>query len=134
MSTVIFQRHGTTYRVRFRYDPTLVELLKTAVPSYARNWNPATKEWTVGAGHAERLASALRATGHQVIGLEPPQAGTHVPDTAGWARILFRRVGPTRHEPVFRVLTKVLHPDNPVTGDTAIQNELNAAREELDRA
>jgi hypothetical protein len=135
MSTVIFQRHGTTYTVRFHYDATLVELLKTAVPGYARNWNPAAKEWTVDAGHAERLASALRATGHQVIGLDPdpPPRTTVGTDPSQWARILFHRVGPTRREPVFRVLTKVLHPDNPVTGDTTIQKELNAAREELDR-
>jgi hypothetical protein len=128
MSTVIFQRRGTTYTVRFRYDPTLVELLKTAVPSHARNWDPATKEWTVDAGHAKRLASTLRATGHQVIGLDPdPPRTDSGTDPSQWARILFHRVGPTRREPVFRVLTKVLHPDNPVTGDTAIQKELNAA-------
>ena len=118
--------------IRFRYDPTLVELIKTAVPAPARSWNPTAKEWTVAAGHAERLAQALRATGHRVIGLEDPrpQADTRIPDTALWARILFRRVGPTRHEPVFRALTRVLHPDTP-TGDGVIQRELNLARDEL---
>ncbi|HTX96848.1 MAG TPA: hypothetical protein VME67_19525 [Mycobacterium sp.] len=139
MSTVLFDRHGATYTVRFRYDPALIELVKAAVPSHARSWNPATKEWTVSAGYAERLAKALRATGHQVIGLEPspadppPRAGAFTSDMSQWARILFRRVGPTRRDPIFRALTKVVHPDNPATGDTAIQRELNAAREELDR-
>ena len=33
MSTILFTRRGGGSAVRFRYDPTLVELLKTAVPS-----------------------------------------------------------------------------------------------------
>lgn len=131
MSTVLFERHGASYTVRFRYDPAVVELLKAAVPGYARSWDPATKNWTVDAGHAERLASALRATGHQVIGLdpEPPPRTSTTGDTAHWARTLFRRVGPTRHEPVFRALSRIFHPD--VGGDTALMQELNDARDEL---
>jgi hypothetical protein len=130
MSTVLFACHGATYTVRFRYDPTLVELLKAAVPGYARTWNPAAKEWTVDAGHAPQLASALRATGHQVVGLDPPPP-RDVPgaDNTQWARILFRRVGPNRRDPVFRALTKVLHPD--VGGDHSLMQELNQAREQL---
>jgi hypothetical protein len=133
MSTVLFQRHGTTYTIRFRYDASVIEVLKAAVPSHARSWNPATKEWTVDASHAERLASALRRTGHTVIGLDPdprPHTTTGT-DLSQWARILFRRVGPARREPVFRALTRVLHPDNAATGDTALQRELNSAREQL---
>jgi hypothetical protein len=135
MSTILFTRHGTSYSVRFRYDPTIIELIKTAVPSNARSWNSAAKEWTVRASHAEQLAQALRATGHQVVGLEPPRtdppprADTRIPDTAQWARILFRRVGPNRRDPVFRALTKVLHPD--VGGDHSLMQELNQAREQL---
>ncbi len=133
VSTVIFTRQGDGYGVRFRYDPALVELLKTAVPSYARSWDPSLKQWQIQAGHAERLASALRATGHQVIGLDPdpPPRTTTGTDTARWAKILFRRVGPSRREPVFRALTRVLHPD--VGGDTALMRELNDARDELKR-
>lgn len=130
MSTVLFTRRGATYTVRFRYDPAVVELLKTAVPGYARDWNPATKEWTVNTGHAERLAQALRATGHQVVGLEPPPPPTNGGDPLDWARVLFTRVGPTRREPVFRALTKILHPDA-ATGDTTLQRELNLARDQL---
>jgi hypothetical protein len=132
---VLFARHGARYTVRFRYDPDLVELLKTAVPGHARDWNPATKTWTVDVGHAEPLASALRATGHKVLGLDaprtdpPPRADGSAPDTAQWARILFRRVGPNHRDPVFRALTKVLHPD--VGGDHSLMQELNQAREQL---
>jgi hypothetical protein len=137
MSTILFTRHGTTYTVRFRYDAAVIELLKAAVPGYARSWDPAAKEWTVRAGHAEQLAKALRATGHQVVGIDPPRtdppprADGRIPDTAQWARILFRRIGPNRRDPVFRALTRVLHPDNPATGDTTLQRELNSAREQL---
>lgn len=73
------------------------------------------------------LASAIRRGGHQTVGLDP-QPGA---DPSGWAEALFRRVGPARHEPVFPALTQVLHPDTPATGDTALQRELNAAREAL---
>jgi hypothetical protein len=137
MSTILFTRHGTTFTVQFRYDAAVIELLKAAVPGHARSWNPATKEWTVRATHAEQLAKALRATGHQVIGIgpprtdPPPRAGGPILDTAQWARILFRRVGPNRREPVFRALTRILHPD--VGGDHRLMQELNVAREELDR-
>ncbi len=135
MSTVIFTRQGDGYGVRFRYDPALVELLKTAVPSYARSWDPSLKQWQVQATHARQLASALRRTGHQVIGCDaddPPPRTTTGTDPSQWAHILFRRVGPTRREPVFRALTRIFHPDLP-TGDGRLQQELNAAREELDR-
>jgi hypothetical protein len=133
MSTILFTRHSTNYTVRFRYDPDLVELLKTAVPSGARDWNPATKEWTIRAGHAEQLASALRSTGHKVLGLDPPRSDppprADGPDTAQWARDLLTRVGPSHRDPVFRALTKVLHPD--VGGDHRLMQDLNRARDEL---
>jgi hypothetical protein len=39
-SIVVFTRRGgDTYTVRFRYDPTFVDLIKTAVPPYARSWD-----------------------------------------------------------------------------------------------
>jgi hypothetical protein len=135
VSTILFTRHGDRYTVRFQYNADLVELLKTAVPSHARDWNPATKEWTIRATHAEQLASALRATGHKVLGLDPPRtdppprANNSTPDTAQWAKLLFRRIGPNHRDPVFRALTKVLHPD--VGGDHSLMQELNQAREQL---
>ncbi|HWT48540.1 MAG TPA: hypothetical protein VN255_08180, partial [Mycobacterium sp.] len=61
----------------------------------------------------------------------PPRAEAFTSDTSLWAKILFRRVGRERREPVFRALTRVLHPD--VGGDHHLMQELNAAREELDR-
>ena len=71
----------------------------------------------------------MATLGYLVSGLE--SANHAGGDTAGWARTLFRRVGPARAEPVFRSLTRILHPDNPTTVDTQLQRELNAARAEL---
>jgi hypothetical protein len=127
MTAVVFTRAGTTFTVRFRYDPAVVDLIKT-VPSYARSWDPVAREWTIGHHYVVPLEAALRALGHQVIGLNPPpRAG----GSGQWAHTLLHRVGPLRREPVFRALTRVLHPDNPATGDAVLQRELNTAREHL---
>lgn len=54
----------------------------------------------------------------------PPQPTT---TTSGWAAVLFDRVGPERADVVYRVLSKIFHPDMP-TGDESLQRELNQAR------
>jgi hypothetical protein len=41
--------------------------------------------------------------------------------------VLLDAVGPARIEPVHRALARVLHPD--VGGDTALMQQLNAARD-----
>ena len=125
---VRFERHDDQYVLRFAYDPSLVALVKT-VPAYARSWRPTGKVWLVDRFYAEQLARDMAALGYLVTGLESQKHESD--DTADWARILLRRVGPTRVEPVFRSLTRVLHPDNAKTGDTQLQRELNAARAEL---
>jgi hypothetical protein len=86
------------------------------------------REWLVEDAFAVQLADTMRRFGCTVVGLEAPRCDD---DPAAWARALFRRVGPSRAEPVFRSLTRVLHPDNAETGDTQLQRELNAARAEL---
>jgi hypothetical protein len=71
----------------------------------------------------------LRRLGHTVIGLDDePSAGCHCSGSS-WARLLFERVGPGRADAVHRALSRVVHPDNPATGDLQIQQELNDARE-----
>lgn len=132
-TTVTFTVCGAGYTVRFTYNPTLVELIKSMVPHYSRSWDPAAKQWTIDAIYAPALAAAMRRFGHTVIGIETRDRARdrqhdHRDD---WARILFARVGHHRIDPVFRALTKILHPDNPATGDTALQRELIAARTEL---
>ena len=132
MSTVLFERRGDGDAiVRFAYDPELIDLLKAAVPARSRSWDPQLRQWTVRAELVEHFATVLRATGHTVVGVEPDPPPRTGAGTDQWARTLLRRVGPTRREPVFRALTRVLHPDNADTGDTTLQRELNLAREQL---
>lgn len=131
MTAVRFERAGYEYIVSFRYDPTLVDLVKT-VPSDYRSWDGTTKQWRVWASYADPLARSMRELGHVVTGLEPPPPPPWgSTSSANWALTLFRRVGPTRVEPVHRALTKVLHPDNAATGDTVMQRELNDARADV---
>lgn len=44
-----------------------------------------------------------------------------------WADALFDRVGPERAEVIYKLLSRVLHPDMPL-GSTELQRELNEAR------
>jgi hypothetical protein len=128
-AAVRFERHGDQYVLRFAYDPNLVALVKT-VPAYARLWRPTGKVWYVDRFYAEQLARDMAALGYIVTGLEPPRCRCD-DDPAAWARALLRRVGPARAGPVFRTLSRVLHPDNAATGDAQLQLELNAAHAEI---
>jgi len=127
--TVVFDRVGNGYTVRFPYDALLVELLKSRVPSYARTWDKTGKQWTVDADWYQPLAAAMRAVGCTVVGLDAPRQQAH--DGKDWARALFTAVGPARVPAVHRALSKVLHPDT-ATGCTVLQRELNDARAELE--
>jgi hypothetical protein len=131
MSTAVqFARHGDRYWVSFAFDATAIAVIK-ALPSHSRRWDPKKRVWHVDAGYAKSLAANLREIGYVVVGLQPDvRAHRETVDGADWARLLFRRVGHMRSEPVFRALSKVLHPDV-VGGDTALMRELNDARAEL---
>jgi hypothetical protein len=124
MTAVTFSRRDGYYGIRFDYSRAIVELIKRTVPKHARSWNPHTKEWSVDAEWAGRLAEAMRDFGCTTTGLQTI--------CAGWADGLFRRVGPSRVPAVHRALTKVLHPDNQETGCPQLQRELNDARSELE--
>ncbi len=134
---VSFERWANKYALRFAYNPDLVALVKT-VPSSSRSWDPEARLWLVDAYHALRLAHHMRALGYLVTGLdpEPERRATAHNTTSGtdWARSLFRAVGPERSDAVFRSLTRILHPDNPATGDTTLQRELNTARAEMEKS
>lgn len=125
MSAVRFEYQGDHYAVSFRYDATVVDVIKS-LPWDARRWDQGSRVWRVEVSYAQPLAGHLRELGYLVVGLDAPRQATADGD---WARVLFRRVGRMRSEPVFRALTRVLHPD--AGGDTALMTELNRARDEL---
>jgi len=129
--TVVFDRVGNGYTVRFSYDPLLVKLLKSRVPSYARTWNSAGKLWTVDSVYAAPLAAAFTELGCTGVGVETRTPSATSSSCDGWAQHLFRAVGPSRVAAVHRALSKVLHPDVP-TGSGVLQRELNDARAELE--
>ena len=98
---------------------------------YARSWDPHNRCWYIdGFDWALILAATLKNHGHVVVGLEPPPQQRQRGDDANWARQMFHAVGSSRHGPVYRALSRVLHPDTP-TGDTQLQRELNEAHAEI---
>lgn len=114
--------------LQFSYDPDVINMIKTFVPSWNRSYDPERRRWSIGDEFGENLAKVLQDAGHKVVGAPEAPKST---ESANWAEVLFRRVGVDRQDAIFRALTKVLHPDNPLTGDTVLQRELNSAREEL---
>lgn len=135
MTAVGFARRGDEYAVRFNYDPAAVSLIKHVVPSYARRWSAPERTWWIGAEWADLLAAELRLYGHSVTGVGDRTAGSRARTGSGhrdtWAHTLFRAVGATRTTAVYRVLSKVLHPDT-ATGDATLQRQLNDAKRQLD--
>jgi hypothetical protein len=127
MTTVMFNRAADRYIVEFPYDRLVVEVVKNTVPSYARSWNKAAKQWVIDSEWAVPLATALRRTGCLVCGIDENPSNS---PCQSWAASLFRAVGQRRIPAVHRALTRVLHPDNTDTGDTELQRQLNDARSE----
>jgi hypothetical protein len=131
MTAARFERRGTMYAVTFSsYDPMIVEMLKLVVPSYARSWSKPRREWLIEAMYGKPLADALGRLGVIVIGLDPPPRCDGA-DSAGWARAVFQRVGPTRAPLAYKLLSRLCHPDH--GGEHQLQLELNEAFAEIER-
>jgi hypothetical protein len=103
-----------------------------------RSWDRDRKCWRIPASLVDEAANALRVAGCTVFVTNPdgtawssgrPGAGIRDEPGSGWADLLLEVVGPTRHDKVFRALTKVLHPD--VGGDAGLMRDLLAARERV---
>jgi hypothetical protein len=95
-----------------------------------RAWDAATKRWVIPAADVNIAARVLREEGWRVEIIEPVQAGTRtppLPQTASWADAMFKAIPGRLHQPVFRALTKVLHPD--VGGDLVAMQQLTAAKD-----
>ena len=109
----------------------MVDLLK-AVPKHYRSWRPETKQWRIASWYTPILARIMRCSWTLIVGIDvadpPPRRNGH---TQTWAQTLFSAVGADRADQVHRALTRILHPDNPETGDTTLQRELNTARAQL---
>jgi hypothetical protein len=75
----------------------------------------------------ERDVSGPRRSTEALVGFLPPNSQNRRTATAYWASTLFATVGCDRAKSVYRAMTRVLHPDNPETGDDAMWRELNDA-------
>ena len=106
-----------------------LEVIKAVVPPFARRWSPPLREWVIDEVYGLRLCEALRRLDCTIVGLDDPLNRTHVSDSAGWARAVFQRVGPTRAPQAYTLLSRVCHPDH--GGDHQLQLELNQAYAEL---
>jgi hypothetical protein len=131
VTTVYVHSEGATATVTFKYDPTVVELIKD-IPGWARSWNPTGKQWILtDTRYLSGLLLQLSLHGHPTVttgrpaGHKPPRPRSAPPET--WADALFEAVGQHRIEPVHRALVKILHPD--VGGDTSLLQDLNVARD-----
>jgi hypothetical protein len=131
-------RYGDRTAFRFDYIPALITRLKYEIPSRHREWLPDEKIWVVDSAFAGRMMTLVRMYFDQVEvldkrGKEPPREerrrDTPRPPrpTAGggrtWTEVLFNRLPKELHEPTFKALVKVLHPDR--GGDLAMMKELN---------
>lgn len=140
MTNVHLEHDPTTgdVLVTFKYDPTLVELLKNTITHHFRKWNPDAKHWAVSSLFIDEFVSAARRHGHVFTGLYADQGERQQrrtghprsapPPAADWAETLLDAVGTERADAVFKALTRVLHPDT-ATGSTELMQQLNRARD-----
>jgi hypothetical protein len=112
-----------TARVRFRYDVTAVEIMKS-VPT--RQWDAAAKEWKTETVWIQLLAKRFNAAGFdvEIDGRlwEPPSPKPAIGDPL---TVLFRAIPTRLHKPTYSALAKVFHPD--VGGDKVLMQQLNQA-------
>jgi len=118
--------HGRPAYIRSPYAA------KDAIKSLPnRAWDAATKRWTIPASDVPLAARILREEGWRVEVIEPVQSGTRTPppppQAGTWADAMFKAIPARLHPPVFRALTKVLHPD--VGGDLVAMQTLTAAKD-----
>jgi hypothetical protein len=121
--------------VRFSWNQDVIDELKSSIPWQDRSWDKSAGAWFVKTRFAEGLATRLRGMGHTVTvedkrpAPEPPKSVA----TAAWVSALFDAVGPDRAQPVYKALVRVLHPDNPTTGDTGLAQALTRGYDEVSR-
>ena len=97
VTAVRFQRRTDVYAVTFAYDPEHRRASETSVPSYVRSWNRTRASGSSSKPSTppvRRHTAPARSHHHRTRRPTPSAAAT---DSAGWARAVFQRVGPTGH-------------------------------------
>lgn len=124
MTQITYDDRGDEIVVAFPYDPDAVSRLKDAVPSFARRFDPATKNWHVESRWANDLTEALLAGGHRVgaVMAEPPPPEASEPgsmwvpgEDKAWAKAkaaeIFDAIPAHLRSRTFRELAKLIFPD-----------------------
>ena len=119
--------------LKSRYDPSLVDVIKTLIPSWARTWDGDVKTWSLAPEWGDGLIERLRELGMTVTDRRPPPAPpqTTALTVASALQEACEALHITPDAPVavaeasFKALAKRYHPD--VGGDTATFQQLNEA-------
>lgn len=119
---------GSTARVAFPYDAEAVAIVKS-IPG--RRWDPERRHWTIDAGDARIAAERFVRAGYAVQLDGRPfeattQQSTRSPNVGPFLA-LFTILPKHLRTPVYRALSRVLHPD--AGGDTSLMQQLNQAKE-----
>jgi len=61
------QSNSPMVQVKFRYDASLIALLKDVTSSSIRNYDPASKTWSVHEDIAQQLGDEMLAAGHRIF-------------------------------------------------------------------
>jgi hypothetical protein len=119
--------------LKSRYDPGLVDAIKTMIPSWDRTWDADVKTWYLAPEWGDGLIDTLRERGMTVTDMRPspppPQTTAVAVASALQEACVALHITPDAPvavaEASFKALAKQHHPD--VGGDTAIFQQLNAA-------
>jgi hypothetical protein len=127
-STVRIVKFPHLHRIYAPYEAK--EVIK-AVPGAKWNPDPLMRCWQIPTTQLALAIQFLTRDGWEVQVMDstvPPRGRltTEIAVAHTWAQDLLEAAGCGLYEPVFRALTKVLHPD--AGGDVVLQQDLNAAR------
>jgi hypothetical protein len=117
---------GLTASVRFAYDETLVEIIRS-VPG--RPWNAEAKRWTIPAGEVNGVAAVFTKAGCTVTvdgNVWTPPADHRGPVPSSRVALLtrmFESISARLTSPTDRALVRVWHPDT--GGDHRLTQDLN---------
>lgn len=60
---IVYDRSRSALRVSFKYHPTLVDTIKSELPTFAREWDASSRCWLVAPLYLDKLVSILDAFG-----------------------------------------------------------------------
>jgi hypothetical protein len=131
-----FVRYTTNgdLQIRTPYLAAFVDALKSSIPWDEREWDSATKIWTVGAQFAAQAIAIVRRF-YDDVEISRPTDGrsssSSSTNAGDWYRAL--HLLPTAPPPVidaaYKALARLHHPD--LGGDTTAMQRINAAYDRL---